>query len=133
LQGTVDYVLWYPKDTDLILRAYIDVDWVGKIYDIKSSGRTFFLGRGLVSRLNKKQTSISLSTNEVEYITATSHCTHVLWIKNNLKDIQVPCDHHVSIMCENTSDIDLSKNPVQHSRTKNILTEYHFLKEQVQY
>jgi hypothetical protein len=56
----------------------------------------------------------------------------VLWIKNNLKDIQVPCDQPVSIMCDNTSAINLSKNHVQHSKTKHIPIKYHFLREQVQ-
>jgi hypothetical protein len=50
LQGTVDYGLWYPKDTNLILRAYTDVDWEGSIDDRKiTSGGTFFLGNCLVS------------------------------------------------------------------------------------
>jgi hypothetical protein len=26
LQGTIDYGLWYPKDTNPVLRDYIDVD-----------------------------------------------------------------------------------------------------------
>ena len=63
LQGTVDYGLWYPKDTNLILRAYTDVDSVGSIDDRKiTSGGALFLSSCLVSCLNKKQTSISLST-----------------------------------------------------------------------
>jgi hypothetical protein len=106
---------------------------VGSIDDRKStSGGTFFLGNCLVSWLNKKQTSISLSIPEAKYIEATSCCTQVLWIKNNLKDIQVPCDQPVSIMCDNTSVINLSKNHVQHSKTKHIPIKYHFLREQVQ-
>jgi hypothetical protein len=133
LQGTIDYGLWYSKNTDLILRAYTDADWVGSIDDRKStSGGAFFLGSCLVSWLSKKQTSISLSTTKAEYIVATSCCTQVLWIKTNLKDIQVPCDQPVSIMCDNTSAINLSKNLVQHSKTKHIPIKYHFLREQVQ-
>jgi hypothetical protein len=63
LQGTIDYVLWYPKDTNLILRAYTDVDLVGSLDDRKiTSGGALFLSSCLVSCLNKKQTSISLST-----------------------------------------------------------------------
>jgi hypothetical protein len=45
LQGTSDYGLWYPKTTDLILRAYTDADWVGSIdYRKSTSGGAFFLG-----------------------------------------------------------------------------------------
>jgi hypothetical protein len=117
---------------NLILRAYIDAYWAGSIVDRKiTSGGAFFLGSCLVSWLNKKQTSISISTVEQEYIAATSCCTQVLWIKTNLKDIQVPCDQPISIMCDNTSAINLSKNPIQHSKTKHIPIKYHFLREHV--
>jgi hypothetical protein len=85
-----------------------------------------------VSWLSKKQTFISLSIVEVEYIAATSRCTQVLWIIKNLKDIQVPCDKPVTIVCDNTSVIDISKNHVQHSKTKHIPIKYLFLIEQVQ-
>ena len=38
----------------------------------------------------------------------------------------------VSILCDNQSAIDLSKNPVQHSRSKHIDIRYHFIKDQVE-
>jgi hypothetical protein len=56
----------------------------------------------------------------------------VLWINTNLKDIQVPCDQPIYIMCDNKSAINLSKNLVQHSKNKNNPIKYHFLREQFQ-
>jgi hypothetical protein len=133
LQGIVDYGLWYPTNTNLVLRDYTYADWAGSIDDRKrTSGGTFFLGNCSVSWLNNKQTSISLSRVEVEYITTTSYCTQVFWIKKNLKDIQVPCDQPISIMCDSTSAINHSKNNVQHSKTNKIPIKYHFLREEVQ-
>ena len=43
----------------------------------------------MVSWLRKKQSLVSLSTVEVEYIAATTCYTQVLWMKQNLTDIQV--------------------------------------------
>jgi hypothetical protein len=78
-QGTIDYGFWYPKETYPVLRAYTDIDWAKSIDDIKStSGGAIFLGSCLVYWINKKQTSISLSTTEYKYIAATSCCTQVL-------------------------------------------------------
>ena len=37
----------------------------------------------------------------------------------------------ISVMCDNTSAINISKNSVMHSRTKHIAIRYHFLKEKV--
>jgi hypothetical protein len=133
MQNTIYYGLWYTKNIDLTLKDYTYVDWVGSVKDRKrTSGGAFFLGNYLVSWLNKEKTSISFSTDEAEYIaTTTSCCNHVLWIKNNLNDIQVPCDKPISIMCDNTSATNISKNHFLHSKTKHIPIKYHFLREQI--
>ena len=39
---------------------------------------------------------------------------------------------YTPIMCDNTSAINLSKNPVLHSRTKYIEIRHHFLRDHVQ-
>jgi hypothetical protein len=85
----------------------------------------------LVSWISKKQSSISLSTAEAEYIATTSCCKKVLWMKQNLTDIQVQYDEPISIYCDNPTTINISKNPMMHSKTKHIPIKYHFLREQV--
>jgi hypothetical protein len=67
------------------------------------------LGECLVSWLSKKQSSISLSIAEVEYIAATSCCTQAPWMKQTLTDIQVEYDEPIPIYCDNTSAIGISK------------------------
>jgi len=67
LQGTQNYGLWYPRDTDLTLHAYTDADWAGSVDDRKrTSGGAFFMGSTLVSWFSRKQSSIALSTAEAE-------------------------------------------------------------------
>jgi hypothetical protein len=132
LKGTLDFGLWYSRSKDFTLTTYTDADWEGSIDDKKStSGGALFLGNCLVSWLRKKQTSISLSTTEAEYIAATTCCTQVLWMKQTLKDIKVEYDQPISIICDNTSAINISKNLVMHSKMKHIPIKYHFLREQV--
>jgi hypothetical protein len=52
-------------------------------------------------------------------------------MKQTLIDIQVEYDESIPIYCDNTSAINISKNPVMHSKTKHIPIKYHFLWEQV--
>jgi hypothetical protein len=52
-------------------------------------------------------------------------------MKQTLTDIHVEYDEPIPIYCDNTSTISISKNPVMHSKTKNIPIKYHFLREQV--
>eukprot|EP00253_Pinus_taeda_P022908 PITA_22908 len=132
LQGTQNFGLWYRRDTDLTLHAYTDVDWVGSIDDRKiTSGGEFYMGSRLVSWFSKKQNSIALSTTEAKYVAASSCCTQLLWMMKTLQDIQITCTPPISILCDNTSAISISKNPVMHSKTRHVPIKYHFLCEQV--
>eukprot|EP00253_Pinus_taeda_P033214 PITA_33214 len=107
-QGTQNYGLWYPRDTDLTLHAYTDADWAGSVDDRKStSGGAFFMGSRLVSWFSKKQSSIALSTAEVEYVAAASCCTQLLWMVQTLQDFQITCTPPISILCDSTSAISI--------------------------
>ena len=132
LKGTMDFGLWYPKGNELTLIAYLEADWAECVDDRRStSGTTFFLGNCLVSWSSKKQSSVSLSTAEAEYIAAVACCTQILWMKQTLQDIHVTCDESIQILCDKTSAISISKNPVMHSKTKHIPIKFHFLREKV--
>jgi hypothetical protein len=52
-------------------------------------------------------------------------------MKQTLKDTQVEYDDPIPIYCDNTSTINISRNPVMHSKMKHIAIKYHFLWEQV--
>jgi hypothetical protein len=43
--------------------------------------------------------------------------------------MQVNYDEPISILCDNTNAINISKNPMMDSKMKNILINYHFLRE----
>ena len=81
--------------------------------------------------MSKMQNFISLSTAEAEYIIASSYCTQLLWMQKLLHDYGI-CQEHLTIYCDNTSAINISKNPVQHSRTKHIEIRHHFIRELVE-
>jgi hypothetical protein len=132
LKGTMTYGLWYPRNQNLQLTAYSDADWANCVDERKNtSGGSFFLGDSLVASLSKKQGSISSSTTEAEYIVAATYCTQVLWMIQTLADLEVKYAAPIPIHCDNTSAINVSKNPVFHSKTKHIPIKYHFLREQV--
>nr|GEV24729.1 alpha/beta hydrolases superfamily protein [Tanacetum cinerariifolium] len=80
---------------------------------------------------SKKQTALAISTTKAEYVSAGKACQQALWMKQVIIDYDVRLDD-VSIMCDNKGVIDLSKNPVQHSRTKHIEMRHHFLCDNVQ-
>nr|GEV39864.1 copia protein [Tanacetum cinerariifolium] len=105
IKGTMQLGLWYPKGTDIETVVYADSD--------------------------HKQTALAISTTEVEYVSAEKACQQSLWMKQAFIDYDNRLDD-VPIMSDNKGAIDLSKNPVQHSRTKHIVIHHHFLRDNVQ-
>ena len=81
--------------------------------------------------MSKKQNFVSLSTAKAEYITAGSCCSQLLWMKKVLTNYGISQDTMV-VYCDNSSAIDISKNPVQHSKTKHIEIRYHFIRDLVE-
>ncbi|GKA08798.1 hypothetical protein Tco_0688129 [Tanacetum coccineum] len=90
-----------------------------------------FMGCCLTSWFAKKQTALAISTTKAEYVFAGKACQQALWMKQALIDYGI-CLDDVPIMCDNKGAIDLSRNHVQHSRTKHIEIRHHFLSDNVQ-
>ncbi|GJV13538.1 hypothetical protein Tco_1355079 [Tanacetum coccineum] len=120
IKGTTHLGLWYHMGTDIEAVVYDDSDHAGDYVDRKSTSNICtFMGCCLTSWFSKKQTALAISTSEAEYVSARKACQQALWMKQALIDYDVRLDD-VLIMCDNKGAIDLSKNPVQHFRTKPI-------------
>jgi hypothetical protein len=116
-----------------VVANYSDADWAGNADDRKStSGGCFYVGNNLVAWMSRKQSSISLSTTKAEYIIDGSCCTQLLWMKKLLCDYGFTQDT-MNIKFDNTSAINIFKNPVQHSRTKHIDIRHHFIRDLVEF
>ncbi|GKB20380.1 copia protein [Tanacetum coccineum] len=107
--GTTHLGLWYPNGAGIETVVYADSDHAG----------------------DYKQTALAISTAKAEYVSVGKACQQALWMKQALIDYDIQLDD-VPIVCDNKGAIDLSKNPVQHSRTKHIEIRHHFLRDNVQ-
>jgi hypothetical protein len=132
VNDTLLYDIWCSRERNLVVAGYSDANWAGNANDRKStSGGCFYVGNNLVAWMSKKQASIFLSTTKAEYIVAGSCCTQLLWMKTLLGDYGFSQDTMI-INCDSTSAINISKNHVQHSRTKHIDIRYHLLRDLVE-
>jgi hypothetical protein len=84
-----------------------------------------------VSWASKKQNSVALSTAEAEYIVVGHCCAQLLWMRQTLRDYGYKLSK-VPLLCDNESAICMADNPVEHSRTKHIDIQYHFLRDHQQ-
>nr|GEW82058.1 uncharacterized mitochondrial protein AtMg00810-like [Tanacetum cinerariifolium] len=110
-RGTTYLGLWYPKGTGIETIVYADSDHAGDYINCKStSGVCTFMGCSLTSWFAKKQTALSISMIEVEYVSTGKACQQALWMKQALIDYDIRLDD-ILIMCDNKGAIDFSKNP----------------------
>ncbi|XP_069146007.1 uncharacterized mitochondrial protein AtMg00810-like [Solanum lycopersicum] len=73
LQGTMDYGI---------------IDWDESIDDMKSnSGYAFLFGSSICSWLSKKQSVVSQSTTEAEYVSASKATSPAIWLRRIFEDI----------------------------------------------
>nr|GEZ46523.1 hypothetical protein [Tanacetum cinerariifolium] len=83
LRGTINWGLWYPKDSSVALIAFADADHAGCQDTRRStSGSLQFLGDRLISW----QKSAAISSTEAEYITLSGCCAQILWMRSQLTD-----------------------------------------------
>ncbi|KAK1424192.1 hypothetical protein QVD17_19513 [Tagetes erecta] len=91
LKGKPNLGLWYPYEGNFELYSYSDSDFGGCALDRKlNTGGSQFLGPRLVSWQCKKQTNVSVSTAEAEYIAASARCS---------QSIQCDEPHHELLCC----------------------------------
>ena len=131
LIGTENIGLWYPKGQELNVVGYCDANFAGCRVERKStSGSCIFLGGCLISWNSKKQNSIALSTTEAEYVASGTCIAQILWIKSQLEDYGISLAK-IPVMCDNTSAINIAKNPIVHSHTKHIEIRHHFIRDHI--
>ncbi|GJU17364.1 putative ribonuclease H-like domain-containing protein [Tanacetum coccineum] len=93
-----------------------------------TTGGCQFLGSRLISWQCKKQNVVANSTTKAKYIAASQCCGQVLWIQNQFLDYGYNL-MQTKIHVYNESAIYIVKNPVYHSKIKNIEIRHHFIRD----
>nr|GEX41178.1 retrovirus-related Pol polyprotein from transposon TNT 1-94 [Tanacetum cinerariifolium] len=133
LRGTVNTGLWYSKDFGFELTGILDADYTGCKDTFKStSGRAQFLGEKLVSWSSKKQDCTVLSTAEVEYVSLSTCCGQVLWMRTQLTDYGFNFNK-IPIYCDSISAIAIPCNLAQPitKHLKEVKRIFHYLRRTV--
>uniref|UniRef100_A0AAV1UC50 CCHC-type domain-containing protein n=1 Tax=Peronospora matthiolae TaxID=2874970 RepID=A0AAV1UC50_9STRA len=134
-QGTKSHELRFQPSDKIDFRGYSDADWAGDHADRKStSGYTFMLMGAPVSWGSKKQSSVSLSTSEAEYIALSLAIQEGKWVHRLLCEILAAANEpgpDLVIREDNQSCIKTTNNPVNHGRAKHVDIKYHHIHDEV--
>ena len=86
----------------------------------------------MISWLSRKQSNVSLSTAEAEYIAACFDICEAIWLRKLMLGLfNLELDTTV-ILCDNQSCIKMTENPVFHDRSKHIEIRYFYIRDKIQ-
>lgn len=131
IQATKDLKLVYERDeASSTLAGYSDSDWAGDKNDCKStSGYVFKVFGNTVSWSSHKQSTVSLSSTEAEYIALTEAVCEAKWLRTLLNEMGIECTEPTVIFEDNQSCISIAEEPRHHKRMKHIDVKYNFIRD----
>lgn len=116
------------EEDDISFKCYVDADWAGDHIDRKSSsGYCFIFNGALISWVSRKQSSVSLSSTEAEFIAFSEAVRDLIWIERILNELYETIETPIKIFEDNQGCIKLLNNQVCHQRVKHIDIKYKFV------
>lgn len=134
LSKTKDLGIVYRAGGEQRIQVYCDADWAGDEDDRHSySGIVLRIGENLIHWRATKQSCLSTSTMEAEYIALSSGVKEIVWLNMFLTELNLSdCVAGYQMFCDNRAAIDFSKNRVERNRTRHIDISYHVVREKVE-
>lgn len=132
LKGTRNLRLCLGGALPINLVGFTDSDWANCL-DMQQSigGYAWSLGSGLVSWSMRKQKTVAASSCEAEYMVAFKAAQECIWLCMLMEALGYPTSSATTLLCNNNSAVNLSEDPLLHTRVKHVDIKYHFLHEQV--
>ncbi|XP_055633002.1 uncharacterized protein LOC129773420 [Toxorhynchites rutilus septentrionalis] len=130
LKGTMEVRLRFDPGKDWTLVCYSDADWAGDHASRRSTtGFIFFFGNGPIAWVSRRQTCVSLSSMEAEYIALSEACQELLWLRRLMADFGEDLSKATTIFEDNQSCLSFVKAERTSKRSKHIDTRHHFVKD----
>lgn len=116
LQGTLDHGVIFQSSQQLKLVSYANADWGSSVDDRRStSGHIVYFVGNPISWSSKTQPVVALSATEAGYRSTANAVSDLSWIQSLLEELQVETAGTPIILCDNSSAVAMSSNPVFHA------------------
>ena len=116
------------------LDGFSDADFATSDPDRRrvTSGYVFRLWGGAISWQSKKQPSVSLATGDAEYVALAQAARELMWLRSIMSELGFAPGKPITLYGDNQASISIAKNPVGHTRAKQIDIRFHYLRELVE-
>jgi hypothetical protein len=108
--------------------VYIDSDWGSEELGLSRAGWTAKLAGGAITWYSKKLALQALSSTEAEYKALSEGAKEAVWLTQLFGELHLST-LPIRIYCDNESALAISKNPVQHFKTRHFRLAWHFVRQ----
>ncbi|GJT81770.1 hypothetical protein Tco_1056112 [Tanacetum coccineum] len=131
LKGTMNYGLSYVGYPS-VLEGYSDASWINHVEDSSStSGWVFLLGGGAISWASKKQTCITSSTMESEFVALAAAGKEAEWLRNLIHEILIwpkPIAP-ISIHCDSAATLAKAYSQIYNGKSRHLGVRHSMIRE----
>ncbi|KAD3337350.1 hypothetical protein E3N88_32870 [Mikania micrantha] len=131
LKGTINYGLCY-SGTPPVIEGFSNASWITNLEDHSStSGWVFLLGGGAICLASKKQTCITSSTMEFEFVALASAGKEAEWLRNLLFEISLwpkPISP-ISIRCDSAATLAKAYSQVYNGNSRHLGVRHNMIRE----
>jgi len=108
--------------------VYTDSDWGSEAKGLSRAGWTAKVAGGAISWYSKKLHLVATSSAEAEYKALAEGTKEALWLKNVMVELGLQLQP-IKLYCDNQSAINMSKNPVQHHKSRHFQLSWHLVRQ----
>ena len=131
LKKTMDFKLFYSGFPP-VLEGYTDASWISNMEDHTStSGYVFLVGGGAISWASKKQTCITNSTMESEFVALALCGREAEWLRNLIHEIPIwptPISP-IAIHCDSASTLAKAYSQVYNGKSRHLGVRHSAIRE----
>ena len=132
VKGTMNYGLLFEKTGKIALEGYVDADWANDCLDRKSySGFVFLMSGGPISWLSRKQSCVTLSSTEAEYVALSEACKEAVNLVNILSGLRFVNFAGNCVLFNDNMSAQKIAHAVSSKRTKHIDLRFHYVRNAV--
>ncbi|GJZ34666.1 hypothetical protein Tco_0580483 [Tanacetum coccineum] len=118
----------------MVLKGYSDARWINHVEDSSStSGWVFLFRGGAISWASKKQTYITSSTMESEFIALAATGKEAEWLRNLIHEIPMwpkPIAP-ISIRCDNAPTMDKAYSQIYNGKSRHLGVRHSMIRESI--
>ena len=133
LKGKENFALTYRATQNRGITVFCDSDFAGDTDTSRSTtGSVFIYAGGPIHWKSQRQSLITLSSTEAEFVSICSTVKETVWIRKLAQELDIIDEQPTTVYCDNQSAIRIASNEKSIHRTRHMSVQASYPREQIE-